>query len=142
MIRKYIEVKFVKVAAHTGNKYNEMADDLAKRAISLFQGKKSEILLQDEKTLNEETMPLGIIHETAINNGKLGMLNINFPYRDKNVSMIDIHELFKKKCKKYKITLKNIKHLSIQLKSTYDQIEYCVENDIGEKFSICIEFRR
>lgn len=31
-IKKDLEVDFVKVKAHTGNKYNEMADDLAKSA--------------------------------------------------------------------------------------------------------------
>lgn len=35
-IRDKLQVVFVKVAAHTGNKYNEMADQLAKEALGIF----------------------------------------------------------------------------------------------------------
>lgn len=34
--RKKMKITFIKVAAHTGDKYNEMADRLAKDAIGLF----------------------------------------------------------------------------------------------------------
>lgn len=34
-LKKHIEIEFVKVRAHTGNKYNEEADILAKKAIGL-----------------------------------------------------------------------------------------------------------
>ncbi len=81
-----------------------------------------------------------IVYETSIKSGKIGMPNINFPYKGANISMMDIHEIFKKKCKKYKIVLKNIKRLYIQLKPTYDEIEYCVETDVGEDLVICIGF--
>lgn len=36
-IKSQLEVKFVKVAAHTGDKYNEMADKLAKKALGLLE---------------------------------------------------------------------------------------------------------
>ena len=32
--RKSIDIKFVKVKAHAGNRYNELADKLAKKALS------------------------------------------------------------------------------------------------------------
>ena len=32
--RKTIDIRFVKVKAHAGNKYNELADRLAKKALS------------------------------------------------------------------------------------------------------------
>ncbi len=34
-LKEKIEIEFVKVAAHTGNKYNEEADILAKKALGL-----------------------------------------------------------------------------------------------------------
>ena len=34
-IKERVEVVFVKVAAHTGDKYNEMADRLAKKALGI-----------------------------------------------------------------------------------------------------------
>ena len=36
-IKEHVDVVFVKVAAHTGDKYNEMADKLAKQALGIIQ---------------------------------------------------------------------------------------------------------
>lgn len=38
--RRYIDIQFVKVLAHSGDYYNEMADELAKKAVGIICAKK------------------------------------------------------------------------------------------------------
>ena len=34
-IKKYVDIKFVKVKGHSGDKYNDLADKLAKEALGI-----------------------------------------------------------------------------------------------------------
>lgn len=136
-IRQHIEIRFEKVVAHTGNTYNELADSLAKKAIISYVKKDYS---KNEETVEHEGKSLKQLGETSIKGGKVGLLNINFPYQGKCVSMTDIHEKFKKKCKGNKIILKNIQSLYIELKSTYDGIIYHIEDQTGQELIIDVEF--
>jgi ribonuclease HI len=139
-ISQFIKIKFMKVAAHTGDTYNELADKLAKKAISTFQTDDAAELTGTETTCVED-YDTGLLKITKINNGKLGMLNINFPYQGTYIYMSDIHEIFKRKCKPYKLKQKNIKELFIFLKPSFDAIEYTVRDNQDNSFKIVVDFK-
>lgn len=105
---KSINIKFIKVEAHSGNKYNDLADELAKRALGISESSDSlkcnckgivanNIRLDDYKSilelleedfnglkLEEEQIPYGIQYKISCNiNNENQVIKVSF-YTDKN----------------------------------------------------------
>jgi len=100
-----LEVKFIKVAAHTGVEYNEEADWLAKQALQI----KNEVIIKDKKPITEKNNNL---EKTIIKNGKYKPV-LNILIGENIVHIEDINKKFKQEWKKRKKTLKEIQSLEV-----------------------------
>lgn len=126
-ISKKLEVKFIKVKAHTGDKYNEEVDALARKGLL------SET--EDQKSLNEATLVSSKV------NSKSFVPTFNIAVSNNGILNTDsIINDFKEVWKNKKKNLKDIKELKILLDIDNMKAMFNVETD-DENYEIEIELK-
>jgi viroplasmin and RNaseH domain-containing protein len=126
-VMKIVKINFVKVKSHTGNKYNEEVDKLARAA-----------LYNDNFEL-KSNIPSEIIDNDIWGNIKASKSELtlgNVVRKNKLITSNDVHNVFKRKWKQEKNLIKDIK----QIKSYYDtdSDRFYVQVDIGNEMKYVI----
>lgn len=118
-VRKEIDVEFIKIKAHSGNRYNDEVDIIAKNAIKKTYKLKN--IKEFKNYYNSNISKNGII---PIYNIDIGRKNIVANY---------ILEEFKKDWKKSKRKLGEIKELTIIIDIEEGLAKFCVETEIDKE---------
>ncbi|MDF2546105.1 MAG: Ribonuclease [Anaerosolibacter sp.] len=129
-ISQKLDVKFIKVEAHTGVEYNEEADILAKQAIL---GKVDNVI-KEEKVLIEKNINF---EKTIVKNGKFKPV-LNILIGENVLSIEEINKKFKQELKKKKKTLKEIKSFDLILDVLNCELCWHVETET-ENYKITIK---
>lgn len=121
-VMNIVKINFIKVESHTGDKYNEEVDKLARAA-----------LYQDDSEKNNRTNTEKMDNNIwdYIKGSKNEMILGNIVIRGKLITSDDVHKVFKMKWKQEKLLLKDIK----QIRSYYDADDgkFYIQVDIGNE---------
>lgn len=134
-----IEIHFVKVKAHTGDKYNEEADKLAKQAFYTDEvSGKYEMLNIDLKNvsstnIDEKESNINIKDNVITNQRKKLKTQLEIKYRNSNIKTDDIIKKVKDLWKKQKDGRKVADIISLYIYVNIDKLayEWDIETDIG-----------
>lgn len=122
-ISNKVKINFIKVQAHSGDYYNEIADQLAKAAIENFEA-------DNRDNLNKKNSRHSLV-SSKITQKKIEP-NINFIIGDFSIDYISIFDVFKKQLKDNKLYLKDIKDIYI----SYNAINHTIIFDVDFKDSL------
>lgn len=134
-----IAIEFVKVKAHTGNKYNEEADKLAKQALYTNESlEKYEMLNIDSKNIfdekiSEKELNISSSNNIVVNQRKKQKTQIEIKYRNTSSRTDDIVKKIKDLWKKQKDGRKVSDILSLKIYINIDKLvyEWDMETDAG-----------
>lgn len=122
-ILKIIKINFIKVKSHTGDKYNEEVDKLARAALY------SDTSIIEKNTYSEK-IENSVWDNIKGSKTELGLGNIM--RKNKLITSDDVYKTFKVKWKKDKLLIKDIKQLKAYYDVDYDKF-YIQVDTVKEK---------
>lgn len=134
-IESKIAITFIKVQAHSGNYYNELADKLAKDAIKKYSG--STIRTSTKNQVN--TYSRNKLKKSKITSKKVDP-NINFIVGNMSSDYACFYDVLKKRLKKKKLYLKDIKDIYISFDVSSKTIIFDIDfkDELNEVIKISI----
>lgn len=125
--RKYIEINFVKVRAHSGDLYNEVADRLAKKALGIGT--------TANKVISEEVVDETQIFNKIMNKKDKSKNSIQFSYKNHLISESKLKKFVKEIWSLKGSDKKDIDTINLKFDTDNGKIEWAIVDKNSEKYN-------